>query len=201
MLHLRYLFIGTLCTLAIVFVIVKALHPGQQTSDPDPLNYPSAPINKGTLSALPVISPADQHAAIPLLSDKRILNADATVQPTPGVTIVSAALDPHEIAQPTPVGTSIYSTGLPADKNDPALLAERQAAFDRLYTMVRDQSRGVPLDQRAALDVVDQLIRLHHQGYIPAQDVINALNYLKKAVPDLDVHIASRIKQIQPSSH
>lgn len=85
-------------------------------------------------------------------------------------------------------------TGLPPDKNDPAMIAKRKQVFMDITDIMTNMARG----QKPELDVIishaNDIVMLTEAGYVPQQDALNSLDFLRKAFPELDIEL-SRISE------
>lgn len=94
---------------------------------------------------------------------------------------------------------SVYSTGLPADKNDPVKLAERR----QVYVSINKIINGVSVGELPQLDEVQyigsELVRLTKAGYIPVEDAQNTFEYLEQNIPVMGQELNFYARQIQSS--
>lgn len=85
-------------------------------------------------------------------------------------------------------------TGLPPDKNDPAMLAKRKQVFMDITDIMTNMARGEKPESGVIITHANDIVMLTEAGYVPKEDSLNSLDFLRKAFPELDIEL-SRISE------
>lgn len=127
-----------------------------------------------------------------------VLNSNSLSDASIGNGTVEQAVISNNNSVETVNNQSVYSTGLPADKQDPEKLAQRRNVYLSLNEMLDALSLGEAPDVDQVHSISQELVRLTNEGYIPVEDAINTFDFMRKALPGMDIPLNEYIEQLNP---
>lgn len=78
-------------------------------------------------------------------------------------------------------------TGLPADKNDPMILAKRQQVFQDLSDISVNMGQGIRPEPEQVTTLAADIKHLVTIGYLPKEDAAAQLQFLQNVFPNVEI--------------